>query len=246
MTLEQDELMSAHPSGLRIATRDNWADLLRGTMPAEVPLPALTSDWPAPRPVRRSIVAVDIEGSTLRTNPEKGRLRQVMYTLVEHALHASDIDDQHREPLIDRGDGVLALIRPVDEVPITALLDTTIPTLSESVARHNERHPNCALRLRAVLHSGEVHHDGRGRFGAALDLAFRLLDAPELKLKLRRTPRTSLALVVSDDIYWSVVAHGYEGINQPEFECLVEVPTADRDRRGWVHIPRTEKSDRTG
>jgi GTP diphosphokinase / guanosine-3',5'-bis(diphosphate) 3'-diphosphatase len=35
-----------------------------------------------------------------------------------------------------------------------------------------------ARRLRVVLHAGEVHYDGNGCFGEALDIAFRLLDAP--------------------------------------------------------------------
>ena len=222
MTLDQQDL---------VATRVNWAGLLDDTLPRD-------PTYPPSRPVRRGIVAVDIEGSTLRTDPAKGVLRQVMYELVEYALSVSGIHDRHCEPLIDRGDGILALIRPVDEVPITALLDTMIPTLSRSVARHNERHPHCALRLRAVVHSGEVHHDRRGCFGVALDHAFRLLDAPELKLRLRQAPGNSLALVVSEDIYWSVVAQGYEGIDEHDFERAVRVSAAGHAKCGWVSLPR--------
>ena len=32
-------------------------------------------------PVHRSIVAVDVEGSTKRTNPAKGELRRILYEL---------------------------------------------------------------------------------------------------------------------------------------------------------------------
>src|ERR1700689_4840602 len=80
-------------------------------------------------PVHRSIVAVDLEGSTTRTNPVKGELRRVMYELLEGSLDAAPIAANHLEPLTDRGDGVLVLIRPHDDVPKTVLLDRFIPLL---------------------------------------------------------------------------------------------------------------------
>src|SRR5262245_53254871 len=103
-------------------------------------------------PLHRNIVTVDIEGSTARTNPAKGRLRQVMYDLFEEALLACGILASHRDALIDRGDGVLALIYPVDAAPKTLLLDTLVPTLSRQLAEHNERAPLQKLRLRVAIH----------------------------------------------------------------------------------------------
>ena len=32
------------------------------------------------------------------------------------------------------------------------------------------------MRLRAVVHAGEIHDDGRGFYGEDLDVAFRLLE----------------------------------------------------------------------
>ena len=63
-------------------------------------------------PVHRSIVAVDVEGSTKRTNPAKGKLRRILYDLLKRALEAAGIGPRHLEDLADRGDGVLILIRP--------------------------------------------------------------------------------------------------------------------------------------
>jgi hypothetical protein len=37
-------------------------------------------------PVPRLILAVDVEGSTQRTNPVKGELRRIMYVLLYRAL----------------------------------------------------------------------------------------------------------------------------------------------------------------
>jgi hypothetical protein len=75
-----------------------------------------------------------------------------------------------------------------------------------------------------------------GYFGEALDVAFRLLDAPRLKNRLRQVV-TPLVLVVSEDIYWSIVQHDYDGIPGSAFEPLIRVTVAGRRRRGWVHVP---------
>ena len=115
-------------------------------------------------PVHRSIVAVDVEGSTKRTNPAKGKLRRILYDLLERALRTAGIGPRHLEELADRGDGVLILIRPYDDVPKTVLLGRLIPALTTLLAEHNAAvaEPELRMRLRAVVHAGEVHDDGMG------------------------------------------------------------------------------------
>ena len=60
-------------------------------------------------PVHRLIFAVDIEGSTERNNPAKGRLRRILYELLSLALEAAGIADKHLEPFTDRGDSGVRL-----------------------------------------------------------------------------------------------------------------------------------------
>jgi hypothetical protein len=191
------------------------------------------STVPVAVPHHRNIVAVDIEDSTARTNTAKGWLRHVMYDLFEAALQASGILEEHMDALIDRGDGVLALIYPVNQAPKTLLLNTFVPTLGRLLGEHNSQSPLQLLRMRAAVHAGEVHYDGKGIFGEALDITFRLLDAPEVKSRLSET-RAPLVLVVSDDIYRSVVRHCYEGIDRDAFQQLVRLRVAGEERRGWV------------
>ncbi|MFD8493436.1 hypothetical protein [Amycolatopsis sp. NPDC059657] len=198
---------------------------------------------PPDLPRYRVMLALDIEGSTARTNPAKAELRRVMYELLEEALRAGGISEAHRDALVDRGDGVLVLIRPVDEVPKTALLNPVIPTLTKLLAAHDALHPDHRFRLRAVVHAGEVHYDGHGNFGEALDVAFRLLDAPAVKAALEQTD-APVALVVSDDIYRCVVKHGYEGIDVVRFDPLVTLQLAGIQHRGWVHIPDEDAAAR--
>jgi class 3 adenylate cyclase len=135
----------------------------------------------------RAIVAIDIESSTTRTNPTKATLRSTMYDMFDDALRSAGITQHHRDPLIDRGDGILALIHPTDRVPKTKLLNTVMRRLATRLVHQDGTPPRQRLRLRAVIHAGEVHYDQQGCFGESLDIAFRLLDAPEVKTNLQQT-----------------------------------------------------------
>ncbi len=192
-------------------------------------------------PHYRSIVALDIERSTSRPNPIKGELRNKTYELFEVALRTAGIDKRHHDRFIDRGDGILALIRPVDQVPKALLLNRAVPLLNRLLTEYNASLPRHSqsqrqLRIRVVMHAGEVHYDANGCFGEALDVAFRLLDAARVKRALREMD-DPLILVVSGDIYSSVVRHGYDDIDHQAFHPLVRVQVAGKRYPGWIHIP---------
>jgi class 3 adenylate cyclase len=197
-------------------------------------------------PHHRTIVALDIERSTSRPDPVKAELRQKLYEIFDLALNSSGIHKRYRDPFIDRGDGILALIHPVDRAPKALLLNDMIPALNRLLTDHNASLPRLSrthrqLRVRVVLHAGEVRYDSYGCFGEALDVAFRLLDAAHVK-KALKAPGVSLALVVSGDIYRTVVRHGYDGIDQHSFHQLVRVQIAGSRYQGWIHVP--EQSSR--
>ena len=187
-------------------------------------------------PMHRSIVVIDLEGSTTRTNLVKGALRRSMYDLLGRALEAVPITDNHLEKPADRGDGVLLLIRPYDDVPKTALLDRLIPALTGLVSEYNMRvtQPALRMRLRAVVHAGEVHGDDKGFYGEAIDIAIRLLDSAAVKRALREA-ESPLVLVVSEEIYYGIVAHGY--VDGGGYRPAVRVRVAGKQHRGWVHVP---------
>jgi class 3 adenylate cyclase len=192
-------------------------------------------------PLYRAIVALDIERSTSRPDPVKAELRSKIYEMFDAALCSAGIHKRHRDQFIDRGDGVLALIHPVDQAPKVLLLSRAIPAFNRLLTDHNASLPRSSrtqrqLRVRVVVHAGEVHYDANGCFGETLDVAFRLLDAARVKRTLREAAGP-LILIVSGDIYSSVVRHGYEGIDQHAFHPLVRVQIAGNRRRGWIHIP---------
>jgi hypothetical protein len=188
-------------------------------------------------PVHRSIVAVDIEGSTKRTNPMKGEIRRVLYDLLERALRAAGIGARHLEELADRGDGVLILIRPHDDVPKTILFGRLIPVLTALLAEYNATvaEPELQMRLRAVVHAGEVHEDGRGFYGDDIDVAFRLLNSPTVKRALREASAAPLVVVISEEIWDGIVRHRYA--DGDPYRQRIQVRVGERRRRGRVHIP---------
>jgi class 3 adenylate cyclase len=188
----------------------------------------------------RAIVAVDIEQSTTRPDPVKAELRRILYELFDQALRSAGIHRRHRDRFTDRGDGLLALIHPVDQAAKPVLLNRVVPAFGQLLAGYDASltsRSHRQLRVRVVMHAGEVNYDGYGCFGEALDIAFRLLDAPGVKKALRAAP-DPLTLVVSDDIYRTVVRHGYDGLDQQAFRPLTRVNVAGHRYLGWVHAPR--------
>ena len=191
--------------------------------------------WLASLPRHRAIIGLDIEQSTSRTDTVKAEFRRKIYELFDTALRSAGIQRRHRDGFVDRGDGVLALIHPVDQAPKAVLLGRVVPVLSQLLADYNVSHPQ-QLRIRVVMHAGEVSYDANGCFGEALDVAFRLLDAAKVKKALKAAV-SPLLLVVSDEIYRTVVRHGYGGIDRQAFRRLVRVQIAGNRYPGWIHAP---------
>ncbi|MGH3254326.1 MAG: hypothetical protein ACRDOU_02805 [Streptosporangiaceae bacterium] len=208
---------------------------------AAAPAPAAR---PPSGPVHRSIFVVDLEGSTTRTNPVKGDLRRIMYDVLEQALKAAGISPRHVDQWADRGDGVMILIRPDDDVPKTVLFARLIPALTTLLAEHNATvsRPELGIRLRAVIHAGEVHEDRRGAYGDDLDVAFRLLNARTVKRALKAATPAPLALVVSEEIFHGVLRHGY--VDGGLYQQRVHVQVGQTRRHGRLHIPAVSLPDR--
>jgi hypothetical protein len=189
----------------------------------------------------RVIIALDIERSTTRPDPIKAELRNKTYELLDKALCSAGIRQRHRDRFIDRGDGILALIHPVDQAPKALMLNRAIPAFNRLLTDYNAGLPHPIrsqrqLRVRIVMHAGEVHYDANGCFGEALDIAFRLLDAGPVKKALKDSADSS-TLVISGDIYNSIVRHCYDGIDHLAFRPRVRAQIAGNRYPGWIYIP---------
>ena len=104
-------------------------------------------------PVHRGIVAVAIEHPVtraVRTNASRDQLRGRTRRLLETALTFAGIGPAYHELFGGPDDGLVALIRPADEVPKTLLLGAVVPALSRLIAAEVDAEP---LRLRVAVHS---------------------------------------------------------------------------------------------
>jgi HD domain len=199
---------------------------------------ALIRSLPPSASRHRIIVALDIERSTSRPDLVKGELRTMLYELFDAALRSAGVDADRRDRFIDRGDGLLALIDPADEALV---LNRVVPVFSQLLTGYNARFDDPGerqreLRVRVVLHSGEINDDDNGPFGETLDTAFRLLDAPQVKAA-PRAAHEPLLLIVSGEVYESAVRHDPAETGQPAFRWLVTADVAGHDHQGWIHIP---------
>jgi PAS domain S-box-containing protein len=191
-------------------------------------------------PEHRGILAIDIQGFGRldRNNPTRARMRGGLHHILGNAMTAAGIDPDHVAQT-EYGDGVVVLLDP--HVSKARLLHPLLPRLVSGLARYNRTAPDTArLRLRVVVHAGELLRDAHGITGEDLILAFRLLDADAVRAHLLQT-ETDLVLVVSDVIYQGIVKHGYGAIDPARFQP-VWVSAKETSVRVWLHVPDTGRN----
>ena len=126
------------------------------------------------------------------------------------------------------------------------LIGRLIPALTALLAEHNAavREPELRMRLRAVVHAGEVHDDDRGFYGDDIDAAFRLLEAPTVKRALRDAPEAPLVLVVSEEILATDRPSRDTSTTAAHRAARSRSGSGGRRRRGRVHLPVPARPDR--
>ncbi len=190
-------------------------------------------DEPSPA-LHKAIVGVDIEGfaDRRRTNPDQIAMRDGLYRCLETAFARSDIGWEicYHE---DRGDGVLILVPP--QVP-KALLVTRFPQeLSVALRSYNRGHGSrTRIRVRLVVHAGEIHEDRYGVAGTAVNVAFRLLEAHALKQALAGSPGM-VALIASQWFFDEVIRH--TPASSPAAYRQVRVVVKETNEVAWVCLP---------
>jgi NB-ARC domain len=182
--------------------------------------------------VHRTIVVVDVEGfgDRRRTNRDQVAIRDGLYRAMRDAFGRAGIswDDCGHE---DRGDGLFVLVPA--EVPKGLLAEALPSALVTALRTHNGAHPDLErIRLRMALHAGEVQYDEHGVTAAAVNLAFRLLDAGALKAALASSPGV-LAVIASSWFYEEVVRHSAAVSAYRPVEVVVKETTTT----GWICLP---------
>jgi hypothetical protein len=187
-------------------------------------------------PVYRRIVGIDIERySRIEwTDPIRARLRERLYRLVNEALVQAAIDPALTSRS-DTGDGLWLLVAA--EVSSARLLHPLVAHIVNGLREENKETSAAeCMRLRFVVHAGEVLRDAHGETGASVIHAARLLDAQAGRVILSRSAEATAVLMVSDVIYEGVVRHGYEGIDRAGWQAI-RVHAKETSTRAWVHLP---------
>ena len=183
--------------------------------------------------VHRTIVVVDVEGfgDRRRTNRHQVAVREGLYRAMREAFDRSGIpwaDSRHE----DRGDGMFILAPP--EIPKSLFAESLPSALGAALREHNDTHPGQErVRLRMALHAGEVHYDEHGVTGASVNLAFRLVDAGELKAALAGSPGV-LAVIASSWFFEEVVRHS--AVDTGAYRS-VSISLKETTTKGWVSLP---------
>ena len=185
-------------------------------------------------PVHRTILVVDVQGfgDRRRTNPHQLAIRDGMYQALKQAFRAAAIPWEGCHPE-DRGDGVLFLASA--KVPKSGFAEVLPEALAEALRVHNDAHrAEEQIRLRMALHAGEVSYDDYGVTGAAINLAFRLVDAGPLKDALAGSPGV-LALIASSWFYHEVIRNSPD--SRPATYRPVQVVVKETTDVGWICLP---------
>ncbi len=187
------------------------------------------------QPEHRSILGVDVEGfgRLERTDPIRLRLHRTLRDLLADAIRHAGAGPRQYD-LADTGDGFLATISPA--VAKSRLIDPLVAQLAAGIERHNQTVGHAEqVRLRVVLHAGEVLRDPHPNVGHTAVFASRLLDARQLRACLAATS-APLVFAVSDWIYQEVVQHGYGRIDPATYQ-RVRMVAKGLDVVAWVHVP---------
>ena len=183
--------------------------------------------------VHRTIIAVDVEGfgDRRRTNRNQVAVRDGLYGAMGEAFGQAGIswvDCDHE----DRGDGIFILVSP--EVPKSVFAETLPSALVAALCLHNGAHPDPErIRVRMVLHAGEVTFDQHGATAASVNLAFRLLECDPVKEALAASPGV-LAVIASSWFFEEVVRHSTA---DPAEYYAVPVAVKETTTTGWICLP---------
>jgi hypothetical protein len=121
-------------------------------------------------------------------------------------------------------------------VDTTLLLTSLAHRLRAEVRQHNDVSTEAArMRLRLAVHTGIVHSDAEGLVGSAVNHAFRILEAPQLKQALRGTG-AELALIASERVYDDIIRHGLGLVDPAEFHH-VELHVKETVASAWMTLP---------
>jgi hypothetical protein len=181
------------------------------------------------------LLGFDIAGFTgpERDGDVREYLHKALYEMLRAAFDGSGVPWEGCEHE-DRGDGAFIVIPAA--VGAADLIDPFLERLRGLISRHNYVScPAAHMQLRAASHIGFVRYDGHGIVGDAVNLLFRLLEAPPLKRRLAASG-ADLAYIASDYVYENVIRCHPTLVDPGAFQ-LARVHVKETRARAWIYLP---------
>jgi len=116
-----------------------------------------------------TIMVIDIESFSTRSDPVQRSLRAAMYDVMRSAVTDAHLD-WGRFHSQDRGDGLLLLIE-ADQSPVDVVGDLVRALQRQLAEKEQMFSPQHRLRLRVALHHGLATPDNTGWSGDAVNTA---------------------------------------------------------------------------
>lgn len=187
-------------------------------------------------PTYRRIVALDVERFTRAAwgDPVRVRVRERLHRLLDSALSLAGID-QAATGRHDTGDGMLLLVDA--SVPMVQVLGPLLTLLAAGLAADNRQAPaGERVRVRMVVHAGEVLTDRIGMAGDSVNVAARLLDADVGRAALANVPEAEIVVLASARVHADVIRHGYAGVDPAGWQPVLATGKGGQ-LRAWLHLP---------
>lgn len=185
---------------------------------------------------RRLCTVVDVEKYSGRGNVSQLAVQRNLREIAEAAVGHAGLPWRTVE-VEDKGDGLLLqLPADIDEPRV-------IPALVTGFSlglRHANTHSPASqrIRLRMALTQGIRHIGPTGRVGDAVIAACRLADCAELRAAFAPYGDRDLGLIVADDLFRDVIAHGYPGLAPAAFTMVkVRIPEKGFEELAWTFVP---------
>ncbi|MFE7273681.1 hypothetical protein [Streptomyces sp. NPDC057623] len=189
-------------------------------------------EWPGFYPC--TCIAVDAQAYGSKNDRRQSETQHDLPRLLDRAAWGAGLD-RAQWHIQRKGDEQLA-VRPLDGTE-PRLVDDYVRHLVAELREYNaQRVPAARMRLRAVIHQGLVALADNGFAGSAVVATARLLNAPPLYRALAAHPHADLALLLSDDVFRSVVAGGHTTLTPEDF-AHVTVQVKEYEATAWLRVP---------
>jgi hypothetical protein len=186
-----------------------------------------------------SIVLVDVAHSARAGVQWQRRMRNDLYNLMDNVVRYRGLNLESL-PFNDIGDAI-RLVVPLDRIQPTQVVDLFILGLAAGLRDHRRCASESArIRLRVAFDLGLLERHKHGWAGDSLVRTARLIEGAPVRDALAADRRLDIAAVVSDQMYESVIRHGYGHISPSCFRP-VQICHKEFDARAWLLTPGADR-----